>query len=126
MIARDPAKLRKLGEHMIKLVPSARRLGREIAPVVGVDRAMERHSSADIEAGASESLKFAWVVSQQANSGAAKHLQHAGGDAVIAFIIVEPESAVGVERVEPSILQPIGSNLIGQAEAESLLLEDTQ
>jgi hypothetical protein len=38
-IARNPARLGKRAEHMIELVSSARRLGREIAPVVGVDRA---------------------------------------------------------------------------------------
>jgi hypothetical protein len=37
-IARNPAKLGKRAEHMIELVSSARCLGSEIAPVVGVDR----------------------------------------------------------------------------------------
>ena len=87
---------------MIELVSSARRFGREITPVVGVDRAMQRHPPRDIDAGAREPVKLARVVGHQANPGAAKHLQHADGDPVVALIIVEPENAVGVDRVESS------------------------
>jgi hypothetical protein len=57
-IARNPARLGKRAEHMIELVSSARRLGREIAPVVGVDRAMQGHPPGDIDAGARESVKL--------------------------------------------------------------------
>ena len=55
---RHAASLRRVGrlgkraEHMIELVARARRLGREIAPVVGVDRAVQRHPQGDIDAGA--------------------------------------------------------------------------
>ena len=108
---------------MIELVSSARRLGREIAPVIGVDRAMQGHPPDDIDAIAREPVKLARVVSHQANPGAAKHLQHADGDPVVALIVLESDNAVGVDRVESSILQLISSNLVGQAEAATFLLE---
>jgi hypothetical protein len=68
----------------------------QVAPVVGVDRAGARHPPADIDAGARELVKLSRVVSHQANPGAAKHLQHADGDPVVALIVVKPENAVGV------------------------------
>src|SRR5262249_47347393 len=76
-----------------------------------------------IDACARESVKLARVVGHQANPGAAKDLQHAGGDPVVALIIVEPDNAVGIDRVESSILQLISSNLVGQPEAAPFLLE---
>jgi hypothetical protein len=47
----------------------------------------------------------------------------ADGGPVVAFIIVVPENAVGIDRVESSILQLISSNLVGQAEATTFLFE---
>ena len=44
---------------MIQLMARARRLGREIAPIVGGDRAMQGHSPRDIDAGAREFLELA-------------------------------------------------------------------
>lgn len=102
-----PCRLGKRAEHRIKLVSRARRLGREIAPVFGVARPVQWHPPADIDACAREPVKLARVVGHQANPGAAKHLQHSNGDPVVAFIIVEPENDVGVDRVESSILQLI-------------------
>jgi hypothetical protein len=68
-IARNPATLGKRAEHMIELVSRARRLGREIAPVVGVDRAVQRHPPRDIDACAREPIKLARV----RTSTSAKH-----------------------------------------------------
>jgi hypothetical protein len=108
---------------MIELVPSARRLSREIAPVVSVDRAMQRHSPDDIDAVTREPGKLTGVVGHQTNLGASKHLQHADRDPVIALIIVKPDNAISVDGVETSILQLISSHLIDQAEAATFLLE---
>jgi hypothetical protein len=55
--------------------------------------------------------------------GALGVVKHTDGDPVVALIIVEPDNAVGVDGVESSILQPIGSNLVRQAEAAAFLLE---
>ena len=104
-----PCRLGKRAEHRIKLVSRARRLGREIAPVFGVDRPVQWHPPADIDACAREPVKLARVVGHQANPGAAKHLQHSNGDPVVAFIIVEPENDVGVDRVE--FLHPAADKL---------------
>jgi hypothetical protein len=43
-MSRIAQNLAKLAEHMIQLMSRARRLGREITPIVGGDRAMQRHS----------------------------------------------------------------------------------
>src|SRR5262245_2041695 len=57
-IARRPA---KLAVHMIQVMSGARRLGREIAPIVGGDRPMQGHAPRDIDAGARELLELARV-----------------------------------------------------------------
>src|SRR5262245_65433138 len=108
---------------MIELMSTASRLSREIAPVAGVDRAMQRDPPGDIDARTREPVNVGRVVGHQANSRAAKDLQRADGNPVVAFIIFESENAVGVERVEPCILQLISSNLVDQAEAATFLLE---
>jgi hypothetical protein len=81
---------------MIELVSSARRLGREIAPVVGVDRAMQGHPPGDIDAGARESVKLARVVGHQANPGAAKRRRDTSFAIGIASMAVS--SSAGFER----------------------------
>ena len=95
---------------MIELVSRMRRLGREIAPIVGVDRAVQRHPPEDIDAGAREPIKLARVAGHQSNPGAAKHLQHADGDTVVAFVIIEPENAVSVHRVDFDEAREIGGS----------------
>jgi hypothetical protein len=106
---------------MTELVSRARRLSREMAPVVDIDPAVQRQPAGDIDACASQTVKLARAVRHQTNPGAAKHLQHAHRDPVVAFIIVEAKNAVGVDCVESCILQLISSTLVGQAEAATFL-----
>ena len=40
---------------------------------------------------------------------------------VVALVVREPQTEVGVDRVEPAILQRIGTELVGKADAPPLL-----
>jgi len=57
------SKLGERAEHMNELVSTPRRLGCEIAPVAGVDRTIQRHPPADLNARAREPFKLARVIS---------------------------------------------------------------
>ena len=52
--------------------------------------------------------------------------QDLGADAVVALVGLEAEPLVGFDRVEPGVLQLVGANLVGQADAAALLIEVEQ
>ena len=96
---------KRIQEVVIKLVPGARRLGGEVASVVGVDRALQRNPADDIDTRAGKAIELSRVIGEQANARASEHLQHARGSTIVALIIVEAKRGIGVERVEAGVLQ---------------------
>ena len=106
---------------MIELVAGARRLRRQIAAVVGIDRRLERHPAGDLDAGLGETVELGRVVGQQHDARAVEHLQHARGNAVVALVVIEAERGVGIDRVEAVVLHLIGAHLVGEAKAAAFL-----
>ena len=66
---------------------------------------------------------MAGIVGQNLHAGAAEDLQHPGGDAVIALVVVEAERCVGIQRVETFVLQLVGPHLVGEPQPATLLFE---
>ena len=85
---------------MIELVARARRFGREIAPVVGIDGTMQRNAPDHLDAGLGEAVELGRIVGQEPHALAAEHLQHARRDAVVALVVVESKRGIGVDRIE--------------------------
>jgi hypothetical protein len=110
-------------QQMIELVARARRLGGEIAPVVRVDRTMQGNSSRHFDPGLHKPIELCRIVGQQPHALAAENLQHAGRDSVVALVVIKAQGCVGVDRIEPSILELVGAHLVGEPEAATLLLE---
>ena len=52
--------------------------------------------------------------------------KHRRGMRIIALVVGEAEPAVGVDRVEPAILQRIGAQLVGEADAPPFLAQVEQ
>src|SRR5215471_4619930 len=84
---------------------------------------MQGHAARYVDAGMSEAVELGWIVGQQPHPRAAEQLQHAHRDAVIAFVVVEAQHGVGVDGIETVVLQLIGADLVGEAEAAALLLQ---
>src|SRR5262249_1279178 len=99
----------KRAHQMIEAVAGAGRLRGEIAPVMRVDGRVERHAPFDLDAGAGEAVDLGRIVGHQPYAGAAEHVEHARGDRVVALVVVEAERGVGVDGVEPLVLQLIGA-----------------
>ena len=46
--------------------------------------------------------------------------------AVVALVVGEAEPLVGVDRVEPAVLQRVGAELVGEADAAAFLAQVEQ
>ena len=99
---------------MIELLSGARRLRRHITKVVGIDWRVERYSAGNFNAGLCETVELGRIVGEERDPRAVEHPEHACGDAVIAFVVIKAECGVGVEGVEPVVLQLIGPHLVGE------------
>ena len=61
------------------------------------------------------------VVGQQPHLFDPKLAQDRCRVGVVALVVGKPQTEVGVDRVEPAILQRIGTELVGKADAPPLL-----
>ena len=50
-------------------------------------------------------------------------MQHAHRDAVLAFVVIEPQHGIGIDRVEAGFLQLMGADFVGEAEPAAFLLQ---
>src|SRR5450830_429933 len=119
-----PIRIRWVGERsheMIEPVPGPSRFRRQIAAVVGVTWRLKRHPSCDLNSSLSETVELGWVIGEQHDASAVEHLQHPRGDTVVALIIIEAESRVGINRVKTVFLHLVGAHLVGQTQTAALL-----
>lgn len=96
-------------------------LGTEVVDVVRVDGGVQVDAGDHVEAGVGQGCLFERVVRDQAEAFDAEISQDGGADFVVPVVDREPERQVGVERVVPALLQGIGANLVGQADAASFV-----
>ena len=66
------------------------------------------------------------LLRQQPHRPDAEVAQDLGADAVVALVGLEAEPLVGLDRVEPLVLQLVGANLVGQADAAPFLVQVQQ
>src|SRR5436190_22330692 len=66
------------------------------------------------------------IVSQHPDPVEPKRPKHSRGHAIIALVVGKAEPTVGVDRVEPAILQRIGPELVGEANAAPFLAKVEQ
>ena len=63
---------------MVEAMPGAHGLGGQIAAILGIDRRMQRHAPADLDAGAGKAVQLGRIVGQQHDAAAAEQLQGRG------------------------------------------------
>ena len=66
------------------------------------------------------------IVGQQPHRIDPEAAQHCRGETIVALVIGETEAAVGIDRVEPAVLQLIGAQFVGQPDAAALLAQVKQ
>src|ERR1039458_2018483 len=92
-----------------------------IRAIVRIDRRLKRHPSRNLDSRFGETVDLGWIIRQEHDAIALEHLQHAGSNAVVALVVIEPKLCVGINRVEPIVLHLIGPHLVGEAKPASLL-----
>src|SRR5262245_50673109 len=108
--------------HEVKNVPELLLLGPEILEVLLVGLDLEGHALDDGEPVALDAGTLARVVRDDAHLAHAEVVEDLGADAVVAQVRGEAESLVRLHGVEPlAVLQPVGPNLVLEADAPALL-----
>lgn len=106
---------------MAEAVPRTCHLCGHVAVVISIDRRLESHPADDLNSGFGQTIELGRVVGKQDDACAFEHLEHARGNAIVAFIVIEAKRGVCVNGIESAILQPIGTHLVGKADAAALL-----
>src|SRR5262249_47891697 len=88
---------------------------------MGGHRSFERDSGRDLDAGAGQAIKFGRIISEQEDPGAVQLLEHQRSNAIVAFVVIKAEGRIGIAGIESTILQLVGSHLVGETEAPALL-----
>ena len=102
-------------------MPGAYCFRRQITPVVGIDWGLERNAGGDLDAGFCETVELGRVVGKQHDPRAVQGSQHLRRNSVVALVVLEAQRRVGVARIEPAVLQSIGSHLVRKADAAAFL-----
>ena len=103
-----------------EFMPGACCFRRQITLVVGIDRGLERNAGGDINAGC-ETIELGRIVGKQrsaCNPGFAASRRNA-----IARSSSSNPASCSIARIEPAVLQSIGSHLVRQADAAAFLGE---
>src|SRR4249919_2292010 len=66
------------------------------------------------------------IVGQHPDPVEPKRPKHSRGHAIVALVVGKAEPAVGVDRVEPAILQRIGPQFVGEPNAAPFLAKVEQ
>ena len=61
------------------------------------------------------------IVGEQPHLVDPERAQHRRGMAIVALVVGEAEAAVGIDGVEPAVLERIGAQLVGEADAAPFL-----
>ena len=98
-------------------------LGLQVAQVVLIGGDDDRHDLVDLQPVALQPCALERVVGHQPHVLDAHFADDARPDAVVAFVDAEAQPDVGVDRVEPFVLELVSFDFIAEADAASLLLE---
>ena len=116
---------RAVGIHLqillIEQMAAALHLGEQVALVVGIDPALDPFTLHHVDAGVTQCGNLGRVVGQQVDVRAAQRLQHGGCHLEVALVHPEAQRVVGIQGVHPRILPPVGTQLVGDADAPPFL-----
>ena len=97
------------------------RLGLQVEAIVLVGGDDVGDAVAYRDAVAHELLDLAGIVGEQADRAHGEARDHVRRDGVVALVVTEAERQVGIDGVEPAVLERVGPDLVQEADAASLL-----
>src|SRR4051812_36778277 len=104
-----------------EFVPGADCFGRQVTPVVGIDRRLERNASGDLDTRLNETVELGWIVGKQHDSRTVQGSQHHCRSSIVALVVLETQHRVGVAGIEPRVLQSIGPHLVRKTNTATFL-----
>ena len=104
-----------------KMCPMRSRLVRRYSMFSGLACSVERDAVDDVETEALEAAVLDRVVGHEAHGGDAEVDEDLGTDAVLAVVDGQAELQVGVDGVVALLLEVVGPQLVGQADAATLV-----
>ena len=110
----------------LELMPRSVALGRQIFRIERIGRQRDRHAFGDGDTRRLEHADLFGIVGQQPYPGLAEQIEHPRRDAEIAGVDREAQSRIGVDRVEPLILQRISAQFVDQTDPASFLAQIEQ
>src|SRR5438105_10794749 len=96
-------------------------LGAQVADVLGVGHGLQRDPLDDLEPESFQAAVLARVVGHQAHRGDAQVDEDLRPDAVLAAVDRQPEAQVRVDGVVTLVLERVGAQLVGDADAAALV-----
>src|SRR3546814_7054421 len=86
--------------------------------IVRIGGKLERHPFGDIDPGGLEPSDLVRIIGKQAYPLHVQQRQHPRGDSEIALVDGKAKPQIGVDRIEPLILERIGAQLVEQRSEE--------
>ena len=116
-----------VGERLARECPLRLLLGRDVVGVVGVGGHVVRRSrAATAMPSRLEPGDLGGIVGQQPHPVDAQRAEHRRGHAIVALVVGEAQTAVGIDGVEPAVLQLIGAQLVGEPDPAAFLAQIKQ
>lgn len=104
-------------------MPQLAALGGQVALVPAGVADLQRNTLDDLDADVGQRGDLARIVGHQAQRSDAEVRQHGFAQLIAAHVGRKTEGRVGLDGIGPTILQLVGSDLVDQADAASLLAE---
>src|SRR5215217_795436 len=96
-------------------------LGREIIGIVRVRRHVMGYALDNLDSIGPKSGHLVRIVGQQPDRVDPERSKHGGRMTIISLVIGKSEAPIGVDRIQPSILERIGAQLVGKTDPAPLL-----
>ncbi len=109
-----------------KQVPHLLALRPQIVEIGEVRRDLQRQARHDRDAVALQPRDLGRVIGEQAHLPHPEVTQHRGGVAVVPHVLRQAQEMIRLDRIVALVLDRVGTDLIGQADAASLLTEVEQ
>src|SRR5439155_1953967 len=95
----------------------------EVVDVAGMRHHLERRARDHVDAVGLEPHDLLRVIGEQPHAPDAEVAQDLGADAVVPEVFLEAELEVGLDGVASLVLERVGTDLVGEADAAPLLVE---
>ncbi len=105
----------------VEQVSQAIPLGPQVTDVLLIRDGVERDTADDLQSVPFEAASLGRIVGHEPHGGDPQVNEYLGPDTVLAAVYREAQLDVGVDRVEPAVLQLVGLELVGYTDSPALV-----